>query len=150
MDLSFLVILIWTLTFDELEVATHVLAFMVRGVQTTLKFMLVYFLTQTVVSYQLAPIFWRAVAILELNCQLYVVAATSDGRSANRKFFRLHKYIFGKDAEEKPPVCYKTVNLFAPQRTIWFFADVPHLMKTTRGMIHDKWSITCTVLQTLI
>ena len=130
-------------TFDELEVATHVLAFMVRGVQTTLKFMLVYFLTQTVVSYQLAPIFWRAVAILELNCQLYVVAATSDGMSANRKFFRLHKHISGKDAEEKLPVCYKTVNLFAPQRTIWFFADVPHLMKTTRGMIHFKWSITC-------
>ncbi len=30
-------------TFEELEVATHVLAFMVRGVQTTLKFMLMFF-----------------------------------------------------------------------------------------------------------
>ena len=130
-------------TFDKLEVAIHVLAFMVRGAQKTLKFMLVYFLTQTVVFYQLAPIFWCAVAILKLNCQLYVVAATSDGMSENRKFFRSHKHISGKDAEEKLPVCYKTVNLFVPQRTICFFADVPHLMKTTRGMIHIKWSITC-------
>ena len=113
-------------TFDELEV--------VRGVQTTLKFMLVYFLTQTVVSYQLAPIFWRAVAILELNCSLHIVAATSDGMSANRKFFRLHKHISGED--ENVGLCYKTINLFAPQRTIWFFADVPHLIKTTRGMTY--------------
>ena len=60
-------------TFEELEVATHALAFMVRGVQTTLKFMFGYFLTQTVVSYQLAPLFWRAVGILELNCNLHVV-----------------------------------------------------------------------------
>ena len=44
-------------TFEELEVASHVLAFMVRGVQTTLKFMLAYFLTQTVVSYKFVPIF---------------------------------------------------------------------------------------------
>ena len=119
-------------TFEELEVATHVLAFMVRGVQTTLKFMLVYFLTQTVVSYQLAPIFWRAVAILELNCGLHIVAATSDGMSANRKFFRLHKHISGEDPDVM--LINKTMNLFAPQRYIWFFADVPHLIKTTRGM----------------
>ena len=44
-------------TFEELEVASHVLAFVVRGVQTTLKFMLAYFLTQTVVSYKFVPIF---------------------------------------------------------------------------------------------
>ena len=72
-------------TFDELEVATHVLALMVRGVQTTVKFMLVYFLTQTVVSYQY---FWRAVVILKLNCHLQIVAM-----SANRKFFTLHKMV---------------------------------------------------------
>jgi hypothetical protein len=119
-------------TFEELEVATHVLAFMVRGVQTTLKFLLVYFLTQTVVSYQLATIFWRAVAILELNCGLHVVATTSDGVSANRKFFRLHKHVSGCGQSK---IVNKTINLFAPHRSIWFFADVPHLMKTTRGIV---------------
>ena len=35
-----------TFKFKDLEVATHALAFMVRGIQTTLKFMLAYFLTQ--------------------------------------------------------------------------------------------------------
>jgi hypothetical protein len=125
-------------TFEELQVATHILAFMVRGVQTTLKFMLVYFLTQTVVSYQLALIFWRAVAILEINCGLYVVATVSDGMSANRKFYRLHKHITAKEQEVSCVVecIYKTINILAPQRYIWLFADAPHLMKTTRGRVH--------------
>ena len=68
-------------TFEELEIATHALAFMVRGIQTTLKFILAYFLTQTVVSYQLVPPFWQAVGILGLNCNLHVVATSSDGMS---------------------------------------------------------------------
>ena len=118
-------------TFEELEVATQALAFMVRGVQTTLKFMLAYFLTQTVVSYQLAPLFWRAVGILQLNCNLDVVVTSSDGMSVNRTFYRLHKHIMG----EKSNNSNKTINLFAPQRRIWLFADVPHLMKTTRGTV---------------
>ena len=126
-------------TFEELQLATHVLAFMIRGVQTTLKFTLAYFLTQTIVSYQLASIFWRAVAILELNCDLYVIATVSDGMSANRKFYRLHKYVSGlslKDEKDKEPsdvVIFKSQNFFALQRFIWFFADAPHLMKTSRG-----------------
>ena len=78
-------------TFEELQLATHVLAFMIRGVQTTLKFTLAYFLIQTIVSYQLTSIFWRAVAILELNCDLYVIATVSNGMSANRMFYRLHR-----------------------------------------------------------
>ena len=126
-------------TFEELQLATHALAFMIRGVQTTLKFTLAYFLTQTIVSYQLASIFWRAVAILELNCDLYVIATVSDGMSANRKFYRLHKYVSGlslKDEKDKEPsnvVIFKSQNFFALQRFIWFFADAPHLMKTSRG-----------------
>ena len=126
-------------TFEELQLATHVLAFMIRGVQTTLKFTLAYFLTQTIVSDQLASIFWHAVSILELNCDLYVIATVSDGMSANRKFYCLHKYVSGlslKDEKDKEPsdvVIFKSQNFFAFQRFIWFFADAPHLMKTSRG-----------------
>ena len=71
-------------TFDEFQVATHVLAHMVCGVQTSLKFMLAYFYTTTVLSCQLTSIFWCAVAILELNCTLFVISAVSDGMSSNR------------------------------------------------------------------
>ena len=123
-------------TFENLEVATHALAIMVRGMQATLKFMLAYFLTQTVVSYQLAPLFWRAVAILELNCNLHVIATSSDGMSANRKFYWLRKLVTGEKKASK--ILNHTMNLLAPQRSIWFFADVPDLMKTTKGEMFKK------------
>ena len=64
--------------------------------------------------------------MLELNCNLNVVATSSDGLSAKRKFYRLHKHIMGKKQKNSS----KTLNLFARQRSICFFADVPHLMKT--------------------
>lgn len=58
------------------EVATHALVFLVRGVCTQLKFSLAYFATSGVTSYQLMPIFWEAVGILETTCNLWVIATT--------------------------------------------------------------------------
>lgn len=76
-------------TFDKIEPATHVLAFYVRGIITKLQFMLGYFFTRDVVSYQLMPLFWRGVAILQLKVNLNVIAAVSDGASPNCKFYQL-------------------------------------------------------------
>jgi hypothetical protein len=76
-------------TFDKIEPATHVLAFYVRGIITKLQFMLGYFFTRDVVSYQLMPLFWRGVAILQLKANLNVIAAVSDGASPNCKFYQL-------------------------------------------------------------
>ena len=61
------------------EIATHALAFLVRGVCTDLKFCLAHFATTGVTSAQLMPLFWEAVCILETSCNLWVIAATSDG-----------------------------------------------------------------------
>ena len=49
------------------ELATHALAFLVRGVATDLKYTLAYFLTKDVTSYQLMSLFWKAVCVLELH-----------------------------------------------------------------------------------
>ncbi len=125
-------------TFDKIEPATHVLAFYVRGITTKLQFMLGYFFTRDVVSYQLMPLFWRGVAILQLKANLNVIAAVSDGASPNRKFCQLHTYIGGK--LDNTEVVYKTKNLFAPGKWIWFFADAPHLLKTARNCLHNSGS----------
>ena len=90
-------------------IAAHVLAFMVRGIASDLKYILGYFSTENLTSYQIMPIFWKAVSILELSCNLWVCAAVSDG--------------------------VKTVNLFAPSRCIYFFSDAPHLIKTARNCL---------------
>ena len=51
-------------------IATHALAFLVRGVCTELKFGLAHFATTGITAAQLMPLFWEAVCILETTCNL--------------------------------------------------------------------------------
>ena len=113
------------------DLATHVLVYYIRELATDLKFSLAYFATKGITSYQIMPTFWEAVAILESTCQLPVNAAVSDGASPNRKCYRMHS-----DMDDKidAGITHRTINLYAPDRHIWFFADAPHL-KTTRNCI---------------
>ncbi len=122
---------------EEETLATHALAFLVRGLCTDLKHVISYYLTGDLTSFQLMPLFWQAVSVLELSLKLYVCAAVNDGASANRKFFRLHVNL-AKDL--KCDVVYKTPNVFAISRFIYFFADSPHLMKTARNCLYNSGS----------
>ena len=73
------------------ELASHVLPFFIRGLTTILKFSFSYFATKAVTVFQILPIFWEGVLILEKTCSLWVIATTSDGTSTNRRFYRMHK-----------------------------------------------------------
>lgn len=129
-------------TLDKVdEIATHALVFLVRGVCTELKFSLAYFATTGITSAQLMPIFWEAVCVLETTCNLWVIAATSDGASANRSFYRMHQALDGNADKE---VCYRTINFYAPHRFIYFMSDAPHLIKTTRNCLHHSGFGSCT------
>ena len=99
----------------------------VPGITTTLKYTLGYFATAVVTAAQLFPLFWRAVSILEITCNLAVVGATADGASPNRRLFFMHAEIQGNTEKD---VVYCTKNLFNPARNSYFFSDVPHLLKT--------------------
>ena len=125
-------------TFDEIQPASHVLAFYVGGITTKLSFMFGYFFTRNVVSFQIMPLFWRGVAILELKVNLNVVAGISDGASPNRRFFQLHDSFGGTVSDTN--IVYKTKNLFSPGGWIWFFADAPHLLKTSRNCLLNSGS----------
>ena len=61
------------------DLSTHALLFFVRGAASDLKYTLAYFLTKDVTSYQVMPMFWKAVKILDLECNLCVCAAVPDG-----------------------------------------------------------------------
>ena len=122
---------------DAQQLATHVLVFLIKSIVNPLSFSLATFATTGATSYQIFPIFWKAVDLLE-NINLKVIAATADGASSNRKFFRMHKALDG-DSQEN--VVYRTKNLFSKdERYIYFFADVPHLMKTTRNCLSNSGS----------
>jgi hypothetical protein len=123
---------------DSSVLATHALIYYIRGIASDLKFSLAYFATKGITSNQLMMTFWKAVSILELTCNLYVIASVSDGASNNRKFYRLHSMMDGLVESE---VTYRTINLFANDRFIWFFADAPHLIKTLRNCLYHSGKI---------
>ena len=114
------------------EIATHALAFLVRGICTQLKLCLAHFASTGVTATQPMPLFWEAVCMLETTRNLWVIGVTSDGASPNRRFYQLHKPIDGDAAHD---VCYRTVNLYAPHRFVYFFADAPLLTIVSRALI---------------
>ncbi|CAB4042702.1 Transposable element P transposase [Paramuricea clavata] len=117
-------------TDEETPIASHALAFLVRGLCTNLKHVVAYYFTGNVTSFQLLPLFWKVVGVLETTVKLWVIAAVNDGASPNRKFFALHAKLGGT---LPCGLVYKTPNLFVLTRMIYFFADVPHLIKITRN-----------------
>ena len=113
---------------NESKLATYVLCFYLRGIATNLKYSLAPFATSGATATQMFPLFWEAVSLLQFNCNLWVIAATSDGASSNRKLFRM----LGGELK-RGKVVYKTRNIVAPERWIYLFSDVPHLIKTCRN-----------------
>ena len=124
----------------EGSVATHTLVFLVRGLCTDLKHIIAYYFTKDLTSFELMALFWRTASVLELSLQLYLCAAVNDGVSANRKFLRLHSQL-AKDL--KCDVVYKTPNVFAMSRFIYFFPDSPHLIKTAWNCLYNSGSGSC-------
>ena len=128
---------------EEDTIATHTLAFLVRELATDQMHIIGYYFTGNVTSFQIMPIFWKIVSVLELSPNLYVVAAINDGASTNRKFFNLHSNLTGEDPKARH--AYKTQNVFAMSCFI-FFADSPHLMKTARNCLYNSGSGSCSRL----
>lgn len=123
------------------EVATHMLVLMVRGLVTGVRFPYAHFFTAGVTADFLFPIVWKAIQQLEM-CGFKVFGVTSDGASPNRKFYRMH------GSAEKGPhhlPLHKVRNPYSQEeRYIYFFSDVPHLLKTTRNCWSHPFSNGCT------
>lgn len=55
-----------------MKIATHVLVFMVVGINSHIKMSIGHFPTRTSTADELYPLFWSAVAYLEMTCELKV------------------------------------------------------------------------------
>lgn len=117
------------------NIATYMLLFYVRGIFSHLEFPYAHFPTKGAAADQLFSIVWEAVYNLELS-GFRVVAFACDGASANRKFFRMH----GSTSRNSP--VFKTANIYSddPSQEIYFFSDVPHLVKTTRNCFANSFA----------
>ena len=112
---------------DHRPIANHLLVLMVRGIFFKLEFPLAHFGTTGVTADQLFPIVWEGVRQVE-GIGLKVIFITADGASPNRKFFKMHH----TPGDNMPT--YKTCNPYSQEeRSIFFFSDPPHLIKTTRN-----------------
>ena len=115
-------------TTQKPDLASHMLVLLVRGIFTSLKFPLAQFPTTGAASHQLYPIVTEAVMRLEIM-GFKVISLTSDGSSPNRKLYRLMK-----EPSDTTAPGYQCPNpLTNDDRSLYFVADVPHLLKTTRN-----------------
>ena len=113
---------------DTQVFANYVNVFMARGIFTNLTYPFGYHASTGLSGDQLTPLIWEATRILEL-IGFNVRAWTSDGASPNRKCFDINA---GKDS-------YFTENPFSiVHKKIYFFSDVPHLLKTTRNNLENS------------
>ena len=125
---------------NQESIATHALVFMVKGICSNLQYVLGYFATSGVSGCQLFPIFWRAVALLEIKCNLFVIAATADGATANRRLFKMHEEMGEINHDNGKDVIYRVQNIYATDRYIFFISDAPHLLKTCRNCLFHSGS----------
>ena len=114
---------------NTLPVAKQMLTFMVRGIFIKLNFPYAQYPTVGITAEQLFPIAWEVVR--NLKCAGFkVMSLTGDGSSANRKFFQLHN----KLADANAKVVNKVPNPYSKnKRYLYFFVDVPHLLKAVRN-----------------
>ena len=68
------------------DIATHVLVFMIVGINTHLKMSLGYFPTKSATAEKIYPIFWRAVAILEMLCLFVCGISLTSGQLVSELF----------------------------------------------------------------
>lgn len=62
-----------------------------------------------------------------------VVSITSDGAKTNRRFYRLCQ-------QDRRGLPYKTSNPYNSSRELFFFCDVPHLLKTARNCFSNSFA----------
>ena len=78
------------------NIATHILAFLLRSIVNPFKFSLANFSISGGSASQMFPLLWKAISICEVNF-LKVLAVTCDGASPNCKLFKMHFPITNED-----------------------------------------------------
>jgi len=130
---------------SQIQLASHMLVLLLRGVATNLNFPYAQFITNGISGYQLYVILTEAVMRLEF-LGLKVIALTSNGASPNRKLYKLLQGTTPKTKKKRkkcgqptndkqsPNLTYNFRNPFtSDDRSVYLVSDVPHLLKTTHN-----------------
>ena len=114
-------------------VATNMLVFMVRNLFSKFEYPYAQFPCASLSADLIFPLVWDCVKRLE-SYGFKVMALTADGASCDRNFFKMHKH-------NEDEIVYKSPNVFSKEkRDIYFFSDVPHLIKTVRNCWENSFA----------
>lgn len=108
--------------------AEKVLCFMIKGCANSYKDVVAVFGTDSFNADDLFSTVWKVVGALE-KVGVNVIALICDGHPANRSFFNKHVPV----TKVPSKVVFDTINLCAPSRVMYFFSDLPHLLKSVRN-----------------
>ena len=126
-----------TASSKQLKLTDSMLVVMVRPIfKPSFTFPVAQYPTTNLSREKLYPVLWDGIETLELN-DIQVYAVSCDGLSANRKFFRI-----SMDPDKSLKFPSKTTNPFDQNCSVYFFCDVPHLLKTTRNCFSNSFAHT--------
>ncbi|KAK3920082.1 Transposable element P transposase [Frankliniella fusca] len=112
------------------EVASCILAYMVKGVSNSLKELVAAFPVKALKREDLFERSWNVISACEVR-NIKILAVVCDGSAVNRSFIAMHTP--ATVSESHPGLVFDTVNMCSPDRNLYFIADPPHLMKTIRN-----------------
>ncbi|KAK3917351.1 Transposable element P transposase [Frankliniella fusca] len=123
---------------DQPPIATKMLVYMVKGVCTKVRDVCASYTTANLTREDLYDRTWEVISWCEA-AGIKIIAVVCDGSSVNRGFFQMHVPVTELDGG----IVHDTINLCAPERTLYFISDGPHLLKTIRNCfsksgIHPK------------
>jgi len=113
-------------------VASKALTFLIKGVSNGIKEAVASYAVDVLTKEQFYRWSWEVITKLE-RAGIAIIAFTSDGSPINRAFIKMNK-----PATEGCGFTFDTVNKAAPERRIYFIADVPHLLKTIRNCFYSS------------
>ena len=117
------------------ELAGSMLVLMVRLLRRpSFTFPVAQYPTSSLSGPKLYPILWDPIEALEIN-GLSVMSVTCDGLLANRNLFGI-----GRGDAVARSLPYTTANPFDKERSIYYFCDPPHLIKTARNCFSNSFS----------
>ncbi|KAK3916519.1 Transposable element P transposase [Frankliniella fusca] len=112
------------------DVATCILTFMLKGVSNNIREVVAAFPSSAMKKEFLYDRVWEVIPACERR-GIKILARISDGCSVNRAFISMHPP--ANPSELHPGLVFDTVNPCVPDRTLFFIADPPHLLKTIRN-----------------
>ena len=117
----------------------HYFSSHIKGIIIMAEYVRVRVYLHDIVGEKIFPLAWDVVEALELY-NIPVVSFTSDGAKPNRRFYRICQ-IKQKGSRRKLP--YQATNPYNRDRNLYFFCDVPHLLKTARNCFSNSFSHSC-------